>query len=438
MGRRGFSIMAGLFAFSAMLALLFHIATAPTILRLAVGPIGSDDVRMAAAIVHSLNRERSGLRLRLVLTEGFADSARRLDRGEVELAILRPDIAMPPRAGTVLITRRFLPFFVTAKRTNVERIADLRGRRIGVIANSPGNTGNVALLKLVLGYYEIAAETVEIVPLEVAQVQPAVEQGRIDVMFAVGALAAGAASPGIAVVRAAWGDEAVFIPIREAEALAQRVPAIETGEIVRGAFGGDPPKPAESLTTISVTHRLVADQRLDEQTVAEVTRRILSQRVALASEAPQLQGLEAPSTARDAALPVHPGAIAFLDGTERTFFDRYGDWFYLGVMALSLLGSAGAAMLSQASLARRRAAMQGLTRVVAMIGLAREADSLGAIEELEREADGILAAALDDMARQHIDEAGLSAYRLAMDQFGRAVAERRRALMSGDEGTADW
>jgi hypothetical protein len=255
-------------------------------------------------------------------------------------------------------------------------------------------------------------------------------------MFAVGALSAGPSAPGLALVRAAWGAEPVFIPIREAEALAQRVPAIETGEIVRGAFGGDPPKPAEALTTISVTHRLVADQRLDEQAVAEVTRRILSQRVALASEVPQMQGMEAPSTARDAALPVHPGAIAFLDGNERTFFDRYGDWFYLGVMALSLFGSAGAAMLSQASLARRRTAMQGLTRVVSMIGQAREASSIAAIEEIEREADGILAAALDDMARQHIDEAGLSGYRLAMDQLGRAVAERRRTLMLDDEAAA--
>jgi TRAP transporter TAXI family solute receptor len=425
--------MAGLFAACAVVAFLFHMATAPTVLRLAAGPIGSDDVRMAAAIVQGVNREKSGIRLRLVLADGLADSARRLERGEADLAILRPDVAMPTRAETLLIMRRFFPFFVAGATRNIERVSELRGRRIGVVT-APAE--NVELLKMVLGYYELPVEGVEIVPLRVDDIQPAVSEGRIDVLFAVGALNASTRSPGVAVIRAAFGPTAVFIPIREADALAQRVPAIETGEIVRGAFGGDPPKPAEALPTISVTHRLVADQRIDDQSVAELTRRILSQRAALANEVPAMQGIEAPSTARDAALPVHPGAIAFLDGTERSFFDRYGDWFYLGVMAMSLLGSAGAAMLSQASQTRRRAAMQGLTRVVQMISAAREAERVETIEELEREADSILAAALDDMARQHIDEAGLAAYRLAMDQLGRAVAERRRTLISHEEGAA--
>ena len=35
---------------------------------------------------------------------------------------------------------------------------------------------------------------------------------------------------------------------------------------------------------------------------------------------------------------------------------------------------------------------------------------------------------LDNMANQRIDDSGLSAYRLAMDQLSRAVRERRRIL----------
>lgn len=431
MGRRGFMALAGMFAFSAMIALFFHMATAPTVLRLAVGPIGSEDVRMAAAFVQSLNREKSSVRLKLVLSDSLNDSAAKMDRGKADLAIIRPDIALPAKGETVLITRRFFPFIVTARETGIERIADLRGKKIGVV-NTP--VGNIDLMKTILSFYEVPHDEVDIIGLNAADISAAVQNKQIDALFAVGALSARTLSQGVATIRQAWGNDPVFIPIREADALASRNRAIETGEIVRGAFGGDPPKPADPLPTIAVTHRLVASPDVADNVISELTRLVLTQRASLSSEVPSMQGIEAPPTARDASLPVHNGTIAYLDGTERTFFDRYGDWFYLGVMAMSLLGSAAAALLSQASSTRRRNAMEGLTRIVAMISEARDCHDLGRLVDLELEADAILAATLDNMARQHIDDSGLSAYRLAMDQLSRAVVERRRVLLEQLEG----
>lgn len=418
-------VLAGLFALSAVAAFAIHLLTAPTVLRLAVGPIGSDDVRMAAAFVQSLNREKAAVRLKLVLTEGMAESAAALEADRVDLAIVRPDVGLPGKAETLLITRRFFPFFITARDRGIERISDLRGRKVGVV-NNP--RGNIDLLKLILNFYDLAPGEVEIVGLPLAEIQQAVSDRRVDAMLAVSALAARTVSPGVGITRQAWGTDPVFIPIREADALASRNRTIEPGEIVRGAFGGDPPRPADPLTTISVTHRLVAGPNVSEAAAAELTRLLLTQRATLAVEVPAMQGIEVPSTARDAALPVHAGAAAYIDGNERTFFDRYGDWFYLGVMAVSLLGSVAAALLSQASSARRRNAMAGLTRLVQMIREVRETQDMAHVDALEREADTILAETLDNMAVQSIDDAGLAAYRLAMDQFGRACLERRRTL----------
>ncbi len=435
MGRRGFLVLAGLFALTAVTALIVHFATAPTVLRLAAGPIGSEDVRMAAAFVQAINREKRSVRLKLVLSEGLYDSAAAMDRGSVDLAIIRPDVALPGKGETVLITRRFLPFLATRRNTGISKIPDLRGRKIGFVNNPEANQ---TLLRAILAYYEVPPDSVEFVSLKPTELAAAVEDQRIDALFAVGALSARTVSQGVGNIRNAFGPDPVFIPFPEAEALAARNRAIETGEIVRGAFGGDPPKPAEALPTISVTHRLVASSTLDDGTVAELTRFILSQRGVLAAETPVMQGIEAPSTDRDSALPVHNGTVAYLDGTERSFFDRYGDWFYLGVMAVSLLGSVTAGLLSQASSARRRSAMDGLVRIVAMIAEAREATGPARLAELEAEADAILAATLDQMALQHLDASGLSAYRLAMDQFSRAVSERRRMLEeSPDNGPAE-
>ena len=418
-------MVAGLLAVSGLVAAAFYYIGQPRTLRLAVGPLGSEDARMAAAFVQGLNRDKASVRLRLVLTEGSEDSARRIDAGQADLAMLRADIAMPSTADTVLITRRTYPFFITRAGTAISRIADLRGRRIGVARNP---AGNVALLKRVLAQYEVRPEEVEILGLTQEEIVPVAREKRIDAFFSINAVGSHTNNGGLRRLREAWGNDPVLIPVREADALALHYRAIESGEIVRGALGGDPPRPAESLQTISITSRLVAAQSLDDNLVGELTKDILGLRLTLAAELPAVQALETPSTDKDAPLPVHSGAAAYIDGEQETFFDRYGDWFYIGAMALSAGGTGGAALLGRESANRRRRAMSGLDELLELLAVIRACEDEAELTRLGREADQILTRVLADYAKGDLDTAALAAYRLVIDQVGRAVAERQRAL----------
>jgi TRAP-type uncharacterized transport system substrate-binding protein len=426
MGRRGFTALAGLLAIFGLTAAVFYFVSQPRTLRLAVGPLGSEDARMAAGFVQGLNREKSSLRIRLVLTEGSEESAKKLDGGEADLAIVRPDIALPAQGDTALITRRSFPFIITSKETAIGRIADLRGKRIGVGRNP---AGNLDLLKRVLAQYDVGADEVEIIGLSQDEIVPFAREKRIDAFFSINAVGARTNNEGINRLRSAWGEDPMLIPIREAEALKARYRSIETGEIVRGALGGDPPRPSENLPTISVTSRLMASQNLDDAVVGLVVKEVLALRLTLATELPAIQGLEVPATDKDAPLSVHSGAAAFIDGEQETFFERYGDWFYLGVMGLSMLGTGGAAVLGRASAARRRRAMAGLDDLLALLGDIRSGSDEIELARLEHEADSILTRVLGDFAKGDLDGSGLAAYRLVMDQVGRAVGDRRRALM---------
>lgn len=425
MGRRGFTILAGLLAIAGVTAAVFYFVSQPRTLRLAVGPLGAEDARMAAAFVQGLNREKASIRLRLLLTEGSADSAAKLDAGEADLAILRPDIALPAKADTALITRRSYPFIITSRATSIGRIADLRGRRVGV-SRSP--SGNADLLLRILTHYEVKPEEVELVAVTPDEIVSAAREHRIDALFSVDAVGSRTSYEKVGRLRSAWGEDPVLIPIREADAISARDRAIETGEIVRGALGGDPPRPSENLQTISITSRLMAAQSLDDDVVGELVKQLLALRLTLAAELPQIQGLETPATDKDAPLPVHSGAAAFIDGDQETFFERYGDWFYLGVMGLSMIGTGGAALLSHESAVRRRRAMAGLDDLLALLPVIREASDEIELARLAREADSILIRVLADFSKGDLDGSGLAAYRLVMDQVGRAVTERQQML----------
>jgi TRAP-type uncharacterized transport system substrate-binding protein len=426
MGWRGFTGLAGLLAVFGVTAAVFYFVNQPRTLRLAVGPLGSEDARMAAGFVQGLNREKSPIRIRLLLTEGSEESARRLDEGKADLAIVRPDIALPARGDTALIVRRSFPFIISARGSAISRIADLRGRSIGVPRNP---AGNLALLQRVLAQYEVMPDEVGIVPVTPDEIVPFAKGRRIDAFFSVNAVGSLTNNEGLNRLRSAWGEDPVLIPIREAEAIMARHRSIETGEIVRGALGGDPPRPSENLPTISVTSRLMASQTLDDNLVGLVVKELLGLRLTLAAELPAIQGLETPSTDKDAPLSVHSGAAAFIDGEQETFFERYGDWFYLGVMALSMLGTGGAALLGQESAARRRRAMAGLDELLALLPVIRACSDETELARLDLSADTILTRVLSDFARGDLDGSGLAAYRLVMDQVGRAVAERRGALV---------
>ena len=91
-----------------------------------------------------------------------------------------------------------------------------------------------------------------------------------------------------------------------------------------------------------MNHLIVAREALSETTVAALARQLFAVRHSLAKEVPGAAHIKKPDTDKDAELPVHRGAAAFVDGTERTFLEKYSDYFWAVVLVLSGLGSAGA------------------------------------------------------------------------------------------------
>ena len=83
----------------------------------------------------------------------------------------------------------------------------------------------------------------------------------------------------------------------------------------------------------------MARKSLSDQVAADFTKHLFAIRQTLAAELPSAAKIEKPDTDKDAAVPVHPGAAAYLDGELKTFFDRYSDLLYWGLMVMSVLGS---------------------------------------------------------------------------------------------------
>jgi hypothetical protein len=159
-----------------------------------------------------------------------------------------------------------------------------------------------------------------------------------------------------------------------------------------------------------------------------LVRQLFAVRPTLAREMPSASRIEKPDTDKDAALPAHPGAAAYIDGTERTFMDKYSDYIWGVVLALSVLGSASAWLRHYIKRDERRLNTLHREKLLAAISLVRKIDSIEELDKLQCDADDILRETLECFDDGAIEEGDLSAYGLVLEQFHHAVVDRRAAI----------
>lgn len=424
------TILVGIAIVSAIAALWLR----PTTLRVAVGPVGSPDMRVVVSYLQALQRERSDIRLRLILAESPADAARLLEARKADLAVVRSDIQIPAKASTVAIMRREAVYLLARPGSGITQISDLRDRRIGLVRSSVANEN---ILSRVLSHYDVPGSSVTRVTGSAQEMQGAVQEGRIDALFFVAPLTERIARAAIQSFPKPGGAHPTLLAVTEAEALLADNPAYDTVEIVRGTFGANPALPDSTVNTLAVTHRLVAQNDLSEAVIAELTRLLVILRPQVARETPMANQLDLPSTEdRAARLPSHPGAVAYIDGETKTFFERYGDYIYLSVMGFSLVGSAFAALFSAFS--RRPDAPPPdvlMGELVAAMECVRLAESREDLDRAETETEEIIANLLRSAAMRGGDNAQFAAVALLVSEFRHSV-QRKRHLLADGSGAA--
>lgn len=425
--------LAGLMAVLGVAAAAYHFALRTETLKVAVGPANSDDLKVVQTLAQAFNNQRNGqIRLRTLPTDGALASAQALAEGRADLAIIRGDLDVPKNAQAVATLRKnvavlWVPPQPKARGKKappkITRISQLAGLRIGVIGRTQAN---VSLLQVILKQYGVDTGKIQIIQFPANEAAEAIRSQKADAYLAAGPVNSKITTDAI-IASSRDGGTPTILAIDLADAIAQNHPAYEASEIPAGSFGA---VPEEEVKTISFSHHIVARRGLSESTVATFTRQLFAARQSLKNEFPLAAKIETPDTDKDATIPAHPGAAAFVDGEEKTFLDRYSDFIWWGLMAVSAMGSAGAWFASYLKKDERNNNSTLRERLLEMIGLARKSDSTEELDQLQTEADGILRDTLQCFEHGAIEEGGLIAFNIALEQFHNAVADRRTVLMS--------
>jgi TRAP transporter TAXI family solute receptor len=435
--RKNYSLLilaAGIFLFGAAAGGLYYLLR-PVTLRIAVGPPGSDDQKLVQLMAQTFARDGSAIRLAPIATPGAAESIALFTAGKADLAVARGDLNLPSNAESVAILRKnvvvlWVPSGIAPKGSKktptpkIKSLDDLAGHRVGVIGRTQAN---VTLLRVILTEAGINPDKVTVTQFGTNQIAEMARDPGIEAYMTVGPLNSKITADAIGATAAAKG-EPKFLPIEVSETIAKKHPIYESEEIPGSIFAASPARPEDKVETVSVNHLIIAPKALSETSVGAFARQLFTARQQLARELPSAAQIEKPDTDKDAALPAHQGAAAYIDGNERTFLERYTDYIWFAILILSGLGSAGAWLQHYWKRDEREQYAAHRDNLLDLISRARKAETPEELAQMQSAADGVLREALDCYEDGAIEEGDLSVIGLALEQFHHAVADRRTTL----------
>ena len=423
-------------AFGVAAGTLYYVLR-PTTLRIAVGPPGSEDHKLVQLMAQTFAREGSPVRLSPITTEGAQQSIALFSAGKTDLAVARGDLNLPENAESVAILRKNVVVLWSApglptkgkkqSAPKVKTLDALAGHRVGVIGRTEAN---VKLLRVILKESGIDPVKVAVSQFSTSQITEMARDPSLDAFMAVGPLKSKITVDAIAATATARG-EPKFLPIDVADAIAKKNPIYESEEIPGSIFSSSPARPEDKVDTVSINHLIIAPKSLSDTAVAAFARQLFTNRQQLAKEQPTASEIEKPDTDKDAALPAHAGAAAYIDGNERTFLEKYTDYIWGVILVLSGLGSVGAWLKHYWKRDEREKYVEHRDNLLDLISRVRQAETPEELAEMQGAADVMLREALDCYDDGAIEDSDLSVIGLALEQFHHAVTDRRAVIGAG-------
>jgi TRAP transporter TAXI family solute receptor len=408
-------------------------------LRIAATPA---DTKFVEALADQIAQSHHNVRLKLVPAADSQAAADAIKDGKADLAIMPSPADNALKAPVVAILRQnVMALIVPApasgkkgkKSAKIEKIDQLAGHRVGIVT---GNEASPGLLRAVLDHYGVPAAKVTVSQIDPKNVAEAIKSNQVDVLFVAGP-ATGTAISDTVKAASRNGDAPSFVDIDQADGIAKRNPAFDSIDIDAGTFGGTPPTPDDSLKSLSFAEYLVARKSDSDSVIASLAKTIYSSRQALAAAMPGEIKIEAPSTDKDADVVVHPGALAYLNDSQQSFFDRYGDDIFYGMLIFPVFGSALAGVASYLRRDTRTRRLRLLQRVLDLVRKAHAAQTLEALEQLQVEADNLVIAIVHQGEREEFDETVRMSFAFALDQLRFAIAGRRTAILDHAGNASD-
>jgi TRAP-type uncharacterized transport system substrate-binding protein len=390
----------------------------------AVGDDNSLEARFAARLAAMLKNSNSKLRLKIVTNADSAKALGLFDRRQADLAVLRTDAKVPPRARALAILEHDVLLLISPGAKKIKSLAELKKKKIAVLAEGDSSA---AFVRAMLDVTDGSDAT--------SRVQMAPPNSTLDKLFAPGGYGAVIAIAHTSTIMkdkrfeqyAKRGGFTVNA-IDEAKALARRNPGLSEETLATGMLSSAPAIPDDDLSTIGLQWLLVAQSRMSTSIAGDLARTIYENKAELSLEDGFASRIEPADTDKDAFIVAHQGAAEYINDDTKSFMDRYSDLLYLGAGALSIIGSIFAGFYAKVTRIAPEKASELATAILDIGERIAHANSMDSLDALQDELETILRGVVIGLRDGTISSDGLETFKLGYEFVRDEIGMRRESL----------
>ncbi|HET9594171.1 MAG TPA: TAXI family TRAP transporter solute-binding subunit, partial [Anaeromyxobacteraceae bacterium] len=271
---------------------------------------------LGGGLASVLSKALPGVEATAEVTSASVDNVKLVGAGKADIAFALADTAadgfngvgkfkekVPIRALAVLYANKSQ--WVTVEGTGIQKMQDLKGRRVGT--GAPGSGTEIIALRILEAYGLDPAKDVTREKLSVAESVNALKDRKIDAFFWSGGVPTAAvtdlaATPGMKIKLL---DHADAIP-----ALVKKYGSLYVkGTIPAGSYPGQ----AKDAQVADVWNLLVVSEKMDEKLAHDAAKTIFEHRDELAGVHSEAKNLELANQYKvGSPVPFHPGAARYL------------------------------------------------------------------------------------------------------------------------------
>ncbi|MGE0611961.1 MAG: TAXI family TRAP transporter solute-binding subunit, partial [Hyphomicrobiales bacterium] len=382
----------------------------------------SEPYELAIALSESVARAYPGLNIKVVETECSGENLSLLSKGKVDLALIQADVITRENVALLAILYPDMFQLLVRKESNIRTIKDLEGAKIVL---PPVTSGQYRAFWFLANHYGLAPERIKVVAMSEKDATEALRAGTVDAIFFV-------RGPRSQQIRMMVSQaDLTFIPIDQAEALKLRQPAFGPGIVPKGAYRGDPPLPAEDLTTVSVDRLLVADNALSNGIVRAITSVMFEKRRELTLQTPLAALIRQPALETGTMLPVHDGALEYYDRNEPSLLEEKAEFLALLLSAAVVIGSLLIALKRGLDERKKGRIEDYAGRLIELEKESKQARTIPELNCSKEELTAILARVVDDMRNKRINAEGLQLFSFVWESVNYTVNDHEEQLRLG-------
>jgi TRAP-type uncharacterized transport system substrate-binding protein len=389
----------------------------------AVGDPNGPEARFAGKLATMLKNNVSRFKVRIVTNADNAKALAQFDRHEANLAVLRTDAKVPPRARAVAILDHDLLLVLSPGGKKIKSAADLKKKKVAVIADSESGANFIRSI-LELTDNSSASPQVQVVP----------PGSPVDKLFASGFAAAIAIAPASKIMKdksyahfAARGG-LTLNAIEATKLLTRKFPALSEETVESGTLSSSPTIPEEDVDTVGLKWMLVTQSRMSTTTISELARLVYENKAELALENGFASRIEPAATDKDAFIVAHPGAAEYINDDTKSFVERYSDLMYFAAAALGIIGSICATLYTKVTRVAPEKASELATQLLDLGEDCQDATCVDDLDRMQDELERILRGVVIGLRDGTISSDGLETFKLGYQFVRDEIAMRREAL----------